>query len=58
MNKFKVGDVVWWCGGKFKIINIHSYGFNDFKLSGSDGCNWFVNENLVKPIQREYAILG
>lgn len=61
MNKFKVGDVVWWYGHKVKIVKTigrhYAYGGEIFLVSFGFIASTAKNIEL-KPIKREYAILG
>lgn len=53
MNKFKVGDVVWWLGQKFEIEHVFKSGLLLLRHYG-----YGVKSNEVKPIIRSYATLG
>lgn len=61
MNKFKVGDVVWWaeCGMKLTISRINNFKSHPYSCTDSDGNNWnWFDQSELKPIRKEYAILG
>lgn len=59
MNKFKVGDVVWWSSNKEKveISHIRLNGARIYIKSLLDG-TWVLYPKAIKPIRRAYAILG
>lgn len=53
MNKFKVGDRVWWgeMGMKLLITRVNEFKSSPYACVDSDGCawNWFKCDEL-KPI--------
>lgn len=53
MNKFKVGDAVWWIGMKFEIEHVFGSGLLILRHYG-----YGVKSCEVKQVKREYAILG
>lgn len=55
MNKFKVGDVVWHNGEKLEVK--WNYTSELYRLTNGMTGRTVSIEN-IKPIKREYAILG
>lgn len=63
MNKFKVGDMVWYFDIKAKVRRIdRDNGYTRVHLTeivkNKKARSFSTDADYLKPIQREYAILG